>query len=215
MCRCIFVFAFVFINCMACNTNIILSSTNSTHINEEWHCNNGTLLSSSICIPYGYLKGEVPEKPTIVKTRIEINNILEVSDKKMRMILDFYQELFWIDNRIKTNIPNNDSIVLNNELIRSIWKPDLWIKNLFNFKIHGVLEPTSGLSIANENHCKSEKCTKENMKRNTRITYNLEAQATIYCNFQFFYYPMDYQKCDFMMDGAYPRPGIVLSLIHI
>ena len=52
------------------------------------------------------------------------------------------------------------------------------------------------------------------MKTNTKIVYNLEAQATIYCNFQFFYYPMDYQTCDFEMDGAYPRPGIVNFIFH-
>ena len=53
------------------------------------------------------------------------------------------------------------------------------------------------------------------MIRNTKVIYNLEAQATIYCNFQFFYYPMDYQTCDFMMDGAYPRQGIVNFLFHV
>ena len=178
-------------------------------------CDKGNLISIHVCLPQGYTKAEVPKKPTDVITSFEINNIREVNDKEMRITLDFYQELVWIDNRIKTNIPNNDSIVLNNELINLIWKPDLWIKNLHSFKIHGVLEPTSGLSIASENICEHEKCTSENIKRNTKIIYNLEAQATIYCNFQFFYYPMDYQKCDFMMDGAYPRQGIVNFIFQV
>ena len=177
-------------------------------------CENGNLLSIHVCLPKGYTKAEVPKKPTNVITTFEINNIREVNDKEMRITIDFYEELIWIDNRIKTNIPPNDSIVLNNELIRSIWKPDLWIKNLFSFKIHGVLEPTSGLYIVSENYCATENCSNETMKTNTKIVYNLEAQATIYCNFQFFYYPMDYQTCDFEMDGAYPRPGIVNFIFH-
>ena len=71
---------------------------------KQFNCANGTLLSSVVCIPEGYLKGEVPKTPTVVKTSIEINNILEVNDKKMRITLDFYQELTWMDNRIKTNV---------------------------------------------------------------------------------------------------------------
>ena len=57
-------------------------------------CKEGTFLSSSVCIPSGYLKGEVPDSPTIVNTKLEINNIREVNNKKMRITLDFYQELF-------------------------------------------------------------------------------------------------------------------------
>ena len=70
-----------------------LSSANVTHKQSESGCEGGTLLSAYVCIPKGYLVGEVPEVPTIVNTRIEINNILEVNDKKMRITLDFYQEL--------------------------------------------------------------------------------------------------------------------------
>ena len=202
-------FTFLFINFVVSDTNMILSSNNhSIKAIEQWHCNNGTLLSSSVCVPYGYLKGEVPEKPTIVKTRIEINNILEVSDKKMRMTLDFYQELLWIDNRIKINLPNHEVSVLNNNLVDFIWKPDLWIKNLFDFKLHGILEPTGGLFIKGEipSSCQELNCSKE---VNTLITYNMEAQATIHCNFRFVNYPMDTQTCDFEMDGSYPYPDII------
>ena len=41
------------------------------------------------------------------------------------------------------------------------------------------------------------------------MTYNLEAQATVYCNFNFLNYPMDTQTCDFTIDGSYPYPDIV------
>jgi hypothetical protein len=173
------------------------------------------MVSESVCIPYGYKKGEVPKKPTDVITRFEINNIREINDKKMRITIDFYQELVWRDRRIKTQLLNDEVLVLNNEIIKFIWKPDLWIKNLFDFKIHGVLEPTSGLSIVSEEYCDSKECTGTEIKRNTRITYNLEAQATIYCNFNFFSYPMDKQECDFMMDGAYPTKGVVNFIFKV
>jgi hypothetical protein len=80
----------------------IASIPSQTSKNEEMklNCENGTLLSSSVCIPEGYLKEEVPEIPTVVNTKMEINNIREVNDKKMLITLDFYQELVWVDNRL-------------------------------------------------------------------------------------------------------------------
>ena len=164
------------------------------------HCENGSLLSSKVCIPRGYIKGEAPKSPTIVNTKIEINNIREVNDKKMRITIDFYQELSWRDNRITTVLPSNGSTVLNNNLINRIWKPDLWIKNLFDFKLRGVLEPTGGFTIKDQ--------TLDN-ERNTLINYNMEAQATVYCNFKFLKYPMDTQFCEFIIDAAYPQTNVV------
>ena len=181
--------------------------------NDIYHfdCANGTLLSSTVCVPNGYLKGEVPEIPTIVKTRIEVNNVLEVNDKKMRITLDFYQDLIWTDNRLITNLSKNGFSVLNNDLISQIWMPDLWIKNLFDFKLLGVLKPTTGLIITvEENSCGHLNCSKQDRSRyNTVVTYNMEAQATIHCNFHFINYPLDTQHCEFLMDGSYPYPNIV------
>ena len=175
-------------------------------------CKKGTLLSSSVCVPDGYLKGEVPETPTVVRTRIEINNILEVNDKKMRITLDFYQELLWVDNRIKIRQSKDKHVsVLNNNLINQIWKPDLWIKNLFDFKVHGILEPTGGLILmGTDPSCVSLNCTTTTeTKKDTLVTYNMEAQATIHCNFYFVNYPMDTQYCEFVVDVSYPYPDIV------
>ena len=178
---------------------------------SELYCKSGTLLSTSVCIPNGYLKGEVPEKPTKVNAKIEINNIREVDDKKMRITLDFYQELTWMDNRIITRFLTNPFSVLNNNLIDYIWKPDLWIKNLFDFKLHSVLDPTGGLIIMEKEHCPLVmNCTMPTeTKRNTVVVYNMEALATIYCNFDFLNYPMDTQQCEFLMDGSYPYPNVV------
>ena len=174
------------------------------------NCRKGYSLSKSVCLPKGYLKGEVPAYNTTVFTYIEINNIRQVDDKEMRVTLDFYLDMTWKDNRIRVKFPPNgpDVSVLNNHLISNIWKPDLWIKNLYAFEIHEVLEPTGGLTIR-ETQCQSEDCSRKGPKRNSIIRYNLEALATIYCNFNFLKYPMDTQYCDFELDGAYPERGIV------
>ena len=197
------------------NLGKILSDDNgplSVRVKEEMElkCKKGTMTSSKICIPKGYIKEEVPEVPTVVNTKIEINNIREVNDKKMQITLDFYQEMSWIDNRINTRFLRNGVAVLNNNFIDKIWKPDLWINNLFDFRLLSVLEPTGGLIIVNKDYCESvNNCARNETEQNTLITYNMEAQATIYCNFHFVNYPMDIQYCEFLMDGSYPYPNIV------
>ena len=104
----------------------------------------------------------------------------------------------------------NEVSVLNNKMISYIWKPDLWIKNLFDFKIHGLVEPTSGLLVMEKGKCEYFNCTNQEMKKkNVIVSYNMEAHATIYCNFHFVNYPMDTQYCEFLMDVSYPYPNIV------
>ena len=87
-------------------------------IESKIQCQHGILLSVKACVPEGYPKGEVPKKPTDVVTRFEINNIREINDKEMRITVDYYQELIWTDDRIKTKLSKEDDIlVLNNHLI--------------------------------------------------------------------------------------------------
>ena len=153
----------VYILCISVQGNFATSTNNSLetkHNSSQIDCTKGTLLSTSVCVPFGYHKGEVPDTPTIVKTTIEINNIREIDDRKMRLTLDFYEELKWIDNRIKTNLPLRKAAVLNNNLINNIWKPDLWIQNIFDFKLHSVLEPTAGFIIMNKESSKKSQAQK-------------------------------------------------------
>lgn len=195
-----------------CQGSTLPSSQLNNISNKELECRYGHFLSSSVCIPMGYLTGEVPDPPTVVNTKLEINNIREVSNKKMRITLDFYLELFWIDDRIKTSLSLDEVSVLNNNLIDKIWKPDLWIQNLCDFKLHSVLEPTGGLFIRPYfvKSCNPDDCKQNKTEPSTLITYNMEAEATIYCNFKFMNYPMDTQHCNFVMDGSYPYRDIIV-----
>ena len=147
-----------------------ISSTIHKEDLNKLDCENGTLLSSSVCVPEGYLKGEAPGPNTVVNTIVEIDSVREINDKKMRIILDYYQECAWIDNRIRTRFPSPDQhqSVLNNNLVGSIWKPDLWIHNLFEFELISVLEPTGGL-IIKEEYNESNSSTKGDIKRNTLV----------------------------------------------
>ena len=175
----------------------------------EVDCPGGFLLSSTICIPRGYRKGELPQNPIEINTAIEINNIREIDDKKMTVSLEIHPQLVWTDNRIIVNFTEEEKMrgkVLNNEYLKYLWKPDLLIENLCTFKLHSILEDISGLAVGNG--------LSLGLKNETVVWYEFSAKATVYCNFNFLRYPMDEQKCDFTFGSTYPSKQAVTFSFH-
>ena len=74
------------------------------YIIPDLHCESGTVLAAEICIPYGYRKEQAPANPTLVRTKFEIDNIVDVNDKQMMLTIEFYMELTWTDHRIKNSL---------------------------------------------------------------------------------------------------------------
>ena len=181
----------------------------SSFILKNVKCPGGMLLSSSICLPNGYRKGELPTVPVEINTAIEVNNIREIDDKKMTISLEFHPQLVWADNRISTNFTEEEAKsgkILNNVNLENIWKPDLMIENLCEFKLHSVLEDLSGLAIGNG--------LALGLKNETVIWYEFSAKAVIYCNFDFIRYPMDEQRCNFTIGTTYPSSGTIIFKFH-
>ena len=201
--------------------NKLPQSTNEPSIQE---CARGKSLSSSVCLPAGYNLGEVPTIPSIIHTIFEINNIREIDDKKMTVTFEYYQQLSWIDERILLNLSAEESklggVPLTSNQLQHIWTPGLWIQSLFDFKLRSVFEPSIGLFIHEKTRCELTGCSNtsdtddvdlvNNNKTVTVVTFNFEARATVFCNFNYFRYPMDTQTCDFVMSSAYPFPDIVI-----
>ena len=172
-------------------------------------CPGGVLLSSSICIPYGYRKGELPKIPLEIHAAIEVENIREIDDKKMTVSLEFHPQFVWSDDRIVTNFTDYEKKkgkVMNNINIEKLWKPDLLIENLCEFKLHSVLGDVSGLFIGNG--------LVLGLKNETIVWYEFSAKASIYCNFDFFRYPMDKQECNFTIGTTYPSKRTVIFTYH-
>ena len=177
--------------------------------NYEIDCPGGFRLSSTICLPLGYRRGELPQTPTEINTAIAINNIREIDDKKMTVSLEFHPQLVWEDKRIVTNFTTEERMkgkVLNSIYLEKVWKPDLFIENLSSFKLHSVLDDISGFAIGNG--------LMLGLKNETIIWYEFSAKATIYCNFQFFRYPMDKQNCNFTIGTTYPMSGAIIFSFH-
>ena len=176
---------------------------------DDMACPGGTLLSSSVCIPHNYRKGELPRMPVEINTAISINNIREIDDKKMTVALEIHPQLIWTDPRILTNFSDEErrkGVVLNIIYSDYIWKPDLFIENLSAFKRHSMLEDISGFAIGNG--------LMMGMKNETVVWYEFSAKASIYCNFVFFRYPMDEQHCNFTVGSTYPKQGAIVFTFH-
>ena len=186
-----------------------LSRTDS--VNEEYtiSCPGGVLLSPTICIPSEYRKGELPNIPMEINTALEVNNIREINDKKMTVSLEFHPQLVWEDNRIVTNFSSEEKKsgkVLSNVYLDYIWKPDLLIENLCEFKLHSILEHMSGLALGNG--------LALGLRDETVVWYEFSAKAVIYCNFDFLHYPMDEQKCNFTIGTTYPAERVIIFKFH-
>ena len=190
---------------------VTLETTSDTDTNskDNVNCPGGRLLSSSICLPNGYRKGELPKIPLEINTAIQVNNIRNVDDKKMTVSLEFHPQFIWADSRIVTNFTEKElksGSVLNNNNLELIWKPDLLIENLCKFELHSVLEDLSGLAIGNG--------LALGLKNETVIWYEFSAMAVIYCNFDFARFPMDQQSCNFTIGTTYPSTGTVIFTFH-
>lgn len=167
--------------------------------NHEIECPGGTLLSSRICIPQGYRKGEPPNKPVEIRTSLSIEHIREIDDRQMTITLEISPILSWVDNRIITNLTVEEKrfgAILNNVALQDLWKPDLRIDNMRSFQIHSIIESVSGLAIGG-------------VGSQTIVWYQFAAKVTIYCNFDFHRYPMDKQECNFTIGSAYPAKNAV------
>ena len=127
----------------------------------------------------------------------------------MTVSLEFHPQLVWADNRIITNLSEQEirsGKILNNNNLENIWKPDLLIENLSYFKLHSVLEDMSGLAIGNG--------ITVGLKNETAIWYEFSAKASIYCNFDFSHYPMDEQECNFTIGTTYPAKERIVFTFH-
>ena len=186
------------------------SGSDMTNIRQQ--CYEGKSLSSSVCLPHDYNLGEVPDIPAMIHTIFEINNIRDIDDKKMTVTFEFYQQLTWVDDRILLNLSVEETklggVPLTSNQLQHIWTPGLWIQSLFDFKLRSVFEPSIGLFIHKKTRCElTPGCNITESTDNetfSAVTFNFEARATVFCNFDYFRYPMDTQTCDFVMSSAYP-----------
>ena len=88
----------------------------------------------------------------------------------------------------------NDEITPENAKL--VWKPDLPIYNLFDYKAFSNSFRMVSLRISRENHFDDGLCLVGPM-----LQYDIETKVTIYCNLDFSGYPLDESNCKMLFGG--------------
>ena len=178
----------------------------------------GILLEKGACIERTYQQSSVPETGiTKVYSTIIEQRVREVDGQKKQVTIDFTLALQWMDPGIKTNFSEeneqNGGIKLSIEHLNVIWKPDLYIYNISDYKSYADSKQINSFIILATNVSNLGNNTEETkqQKRQTVVEYTVEAKATIYCNFDFSDYPMDTQMCRFRFGSRSSGTTFILN----
>ncbi len=143
-------------------------------------------------MPEGYQSTDRPEKLVEVHTGFEISDFPNIDDNSLLTVtVTLFIDLTWREPRLETNftqeqIEQNKRVPLNLRNVDLIWKPDIFISNLVDYKEHKVLDPLAGLSIYPGNI----------------LEYWVTASVTIFCKMGFHVYPFDRQECPFFVQSS-------------
>lgn len=119
----------------------------------------------------------VSEIPTVVRVRLLIETISKLSEVDMEMTVTFTLYQLWNDARLKRK--SQIDLVVPNELIDKIWKPDI--------AIQGATKTTEQKTTINNDIMR--------VCPNGDVHYWAKLTSTISCQMYFNTFPLDRQKC--------------------
>ena len=178
-----------------------------TSLETEKNC--GRVLEDGVCLIENYQREKVPEKGnTEIRTAFIEQKVRSLDSKRNSIEIDFKIALRWQDFGIKSNLSDKDvqnggiGLDLKSDFWE-IWKPDLYIYNLKDYKVIWSdqirLASLKVLSMNNSNG------------QDNWIEWVMEANAHIYCDLDLHYYPMDNQSCEFRLGSQSPNYKFVLD----
>ncbi|KAI6171345.1 Glycine receptor subunit beta-type 4 [Aphelenchoides bicaudatus] len=127
------------------------------------------------CDPNGFRRAaKILKRQATVRIGIYIESVGKFHSAEMT----FYIYCNWHDPKLRHSSPElkliNDPIIL-----KSIWRPDLYLANSRNSMFHDILLPNFSIFVDS----------------NGNVAYSTRITATITCSFELQDYPMDSQKC--------------------
>ena len=152
-------------------------------------------------------KSFVPkEGHIIVYSTIEYQKVREVDAKKRTLAIDFVLNMKRLDPNIRTNFTKENldkgGITIGEKAVEKICIPDLYINNRAeeewkSLKTSKVLSTKEIKQVEQEKHHKIHQHENHNENHNFMATIELkyEIKATVYCNFNYYKYPLDEQTC--------------------
>jgi len=155
------------------------------------------------CIPGNYDKKKPPFLYTDDETSdmnldftFSVREVSKVTDEDQTLQIPMYFTVSWVDDRLSvdqqhrawqksTTGPVNMSTE-DAETLKLLWKPNLEIYGLQEFKKHNILSEMAGLRVS----------------RSKRIIFDIKATIVISCQMSFNDYPFDGHTCYFQV-GSY------------
>ena len=180
----------------------------------------GELIQKGACRTYGYdMKRPPGTNGNTVLSTIEELIIRDIDAQKKTLTVDFSLNMRWWDFRIKTNFlvlkEGLKEIPIDNQWANRIWKPDVYVYNLSNYKAFKDSMQYRSFRLARQKRDRKipfeivEILYKEYGKNLTEddlqvyfqadVELTLEATANTYCTFDLPRYPFDKQKCEFRL----------------
>ena len=167
------------------------------------------ILEDGVCLAENYQKDKVPEKgKTEIRTTFVDQKVRSLDSKRNSIEIDFKIALRWQDFGIKTNFSDNDirnggiGLDLKSDFWE-IWKPDLYIYNLKDYKVIWSDQiRLASLKVLSFNN---------SWGQSNWVEWTMEANSHIYCDLDLHYYPLDNQTCEFRLGSQSPNYKFVLS----
>ena len=126
----------------------------------------------------------------------------EINDKSHTITMDISISLMWMDNHIYSHDPTNidkqleekKGYELYQEAAKSIWKPNLHISNLSDYRSFYDSRHVTSFKILRSNYVDGNFCI-----RGPLLKQELEAKISFYCDFDHSNYPLDISYCSLLM----------------
>ena len=111
---------------------------------------------------------------------IQIESISEISEVNMDMTVTMTVRQVWEDSRLDLReLPGINYLVLPPGLAKLIWVPDIFIEGSKKSFIHATTVDNQSMRI----------------KDNGTIDYTVKITATMLCEMELYYFPLDTETC--------------------
>ena len=141
-----------------------------------------------------------------IYTSIEDYELREINEKENVVTLDMSLRLMWMDIGIFTFSPKyftehnrveeQEGYEVSNEAVKAIWKPELYVHHVSDYKAFKDSLQIVGVRIKRANHFDGDHCIVGPM-----VIYEIEVKVSFYCKFDLSNYPMDKSHCKFRFGG--------------
>ena len=139
-----------------------------------------------------------------VYTIIKNYTIREIDERKSTVTMDLSLKLMWSDIRIFTykekavsEVDEEKGIEIGTEAAKSIWKPELPVYDLADYKAFKDSLNMISLKIRRQNYLYKDDCMSGPI-----LSYEIEVKPTFYCLFDLSNYPLDKSYCKFRLGGT-------------